>query len=141
MREVLRHLWHRRWVRFVVLGGVAAAANWGSRFVWSAYVPFSVAVVLAYVTGMVVAFVLFRRFVFRRSPRALHAQAMGFLLVNLAGLAQVWLVSMALAGWLLPWLGVGPAWAETLAHSVAIAVPVASSFAGHHYFSFKGYEA
>ena len=54
----------REFGRVVAAGGIAAAANWGSRFVVSRWMPFELAVVAAYVVGMCVAFALMRAFVF-----------------------------------------------------------------------------
>ena len=43
---------------FLLTGGIAAAVNFGSRIVYSNWLGFSTAVVLAYITGMITAFVL-----------------------------------------------------------------------------------
>ena len=124
-------------VRFVLLGGVAAGVNWGSRFFWSLCMPFAWAVPVAYVTGMVVAFYLFKTYVFPKSGRGLHEQVVGFVLVILLGIVQVWIVSVVLAEWVLPWVGFPTFWAETVGHGVAILVPVFTSFIGHKHLSFR----
>jgi energy-coupling factor transport system substrate-specific component len=127
----------RRFVRFVALGGCAAAVNWLSRFPLGLVLPFSMAVVAAYLVGMAVAFVLFSRYVFPSSPRPLAEQAKFFVAVNVAGVAQVWLVSIALARHLFPMIGfVGP-FAEPVAHGLAIGVPTISSYFGHRFLTFR----
>ena len=50
---------------FLVCNGAAAAINVGSRILLSALLPYSVAIVIAYLIGMLVAFALSRSIVFR----------------------------------------------------------------------------
>jgi putative flippase GtrA len=122
--------------KFLVAGGIAAAANIGSRMGFSTVLPFSVAVVLAYVVGLLSAFVLFRLFVFPQTTgnESTLGQLWRFTLINLVALPQTFLVSMFLL-YLMNHLGVGRS-AETIAHSVGVMVPIITSFLGHKYFSF-----
>jgi len=56
-------------------------------------------------------------------------------LVNLAAVAQVWVVSVGLARLVFPVAGF--VWhAETVAHVIGVAVPVFTSYLGHKHFSF-----
>ena len=126
----------RQFLAFVVTGGIAAAVNFGSRIAYSLWVGYSSAIVLAYLTGMVTAFVLARAFVFRRSAQALHRSALYFTLVNVAAVAQTWLVSMALAYYALPALGITRHTLE-IAHAAGVAVPVFTSYLGHRRWSFR----
>lgn len=128
-----------RFLRFILLGGVAAGVNFLSRFAWSHVMPFTYAVPAAYITGMIVAFLLFRTFVFPQSPTPMHKQVTGFVLVNIFGIIQVWLVSLALASYLLPRLGFSIIWSQAIGHGIAILVPVFSSYLGHKHLSFKGF--
>jgi putative flippase GtrA len=124
-----------RFLRFLALGGLAAAVNWASRFAWSLIAPFEVAVLLAYATGMVVAFVLFRLFVFPGSPIPLPVQVRNFVLVNIVGAALTYLTALALVRLVFPLVGFSfhP---EAIGHAIAIAVPVATSWVGHRRFTF-----
>lgn len=126
-----------RFVRFLLVSGFAAVVNFCARMVFSTWLSYPVAVAWAYVAGIGTAFCLNRSFVFRESSNSLRTQASWFLLVNLAGLAQTLLVSMVLARWLLPQLGVS-AHAEEIAHAIGIGVPAITSYYGHKWFSFKG---
>ena len=56
-------------IGYLASGGIAAAANYGSRFVFSLWLPFEAAVVAAYLVGMVTAFLLMRRFAFTDSQK------------------------------------------------------------------------
>jgi len=127
----------RQFVRFLALGGCAALVNWLSRFPLERILGFPAAVAVAYMIGMAVAFALFRCFVFPASPQPLERQVIFFVLVNLAGIAQVWAVAMALVYWVFPTIGfVGPL-TEPLGHGVAIGVPTISSYIGHRMLTFK----
>jgi putative flippase GtrA len=127
----------RRFWAFVLVGGLAALVNWGSRILISALgVSFEVAVVPAYVLGMATAYLLSRTFVFERSDRSVSSEVWRFTLVNLVALVVVWVVSVGLEGWLLPaigWTWRGP----EVAHAIGVASPVVTSYLGHRYFTFR----
>lgn len=124
-----------QFLRFLALGGLAAAVNFGSRFAWSLIAPFEAAVLLAYATGMVTAFLLFRAFVFPTSPVPLGQQLRNFVLVNLLGIALTWTTAMLLDHLVFPAIGFR-FHAEAVAHAMAIAVPVFTSWVGHRRFTF-----
>jgi len=132
----MRAFFSRQFVLFVVTGGIAAIVNFLSRIVYSRWVDYSIAIVIAYVTGMITAFVLARLFVFRSSKQGLHKSATLFVAVNALAVAQVWLVSMALARYVLPGVGM-TAHVEEVAHAVGVAIPVFTSYLGHKYWSFR----
>ena len=126
----------RPFLLFLLAGGIAALANILSRMLYSHWMPFTPAIIAAYLTGMVTAFVLTRWLVFSGRPRHPRHAAFYFVLVNLFAVAQTWLVSIVLAYHLLPWLGVDLLRLE-IAHVVGVAVPVVSSYFGHKYLSFR----
>ena len=126
---------NREFVVFLGIGGLAAAVNFFSRLVYSRWLDFSEAVIVAYVTGMVVAYILMRLLVFTKSDQPISKSIGFFVLVNGFGILQTFAVSMILY-YLLPILGV-IRWAPEIAHGVGIAVPAFSSYIGHKRFSFK----
>ena len=126
----------RQFLGFLLTGGFAAAVNFGSRIVYNHAMSFSSAVICAYITGMVTAFVLNKLFVFRDSRQATHHAAGWFILVNLVAVAQTWAISMLLLHWMLPWLGV-TAYTREIAHAVGVVVPVFTSYLGHKHLSFR----
>ena len=73
---------------------------------------------------------------FRNSQRARHQSALYFVLVNGVAVRQTCAISLLLADWLLPLLGVEP-FVHEIAHGVGVVVPVFSSYLGHKYLSFK----
>ena len=126
----------RRFLMFLVSGGVAAAANIGSRIVFGLWVPYWVSIVLAYLVGLTTAFVLMRALAFTTSSNATHHQAFWFVVVNLFGLLQTFAISLALAHWLFPLIGFEQG-AATVAHAIGVIVPVITSYVGHKHLSFR----
>jgi putative flippase GtrA len=133
---VIRAFGSRQFATFVLTGGIAALVNFGSRIVYQQWMSFSVAIVLAYLTGMVTAFVLAKAFVFTHETHSVRRSALIFTAVNVAAIAQTWLVSMGLAYYVLPWLGV-TRFVPEIAHAVGIIVPVFTSYLGHKYWTFR----
>lgn len=125
----------RRFVLFLLSGGLAALINFASRIVYDEWFGFSTAIVLAYLTGMAVAFWLTRLLVFPDSAQPLGRSGSWFVLVNLVAVAQTWLISLWLVRWL-PTLGVQRNLPE-IAHGVGVLVPVFSSYLGHRRWSFR----
>lgn len=126
----------RQFMVFLVAGGTAAAVNFGSRIAYNRWMPFSSAVILAYITGMITAFVLAKLFVFKDSQQSMRRSVLFFVLVNGVAVAQTWLISMGLAYYMLPALGVAN-YAKEIAHAVGVVVPVFTSYVGHKRWSFR----
>lgn len=125
----------RRFVLFLGAGGIAAVVNILSRIALSTMMAYEVAIVVAYLVGMTTAYLLNKYFVFAASGRHAASEYLRFALVNLAAVAQVWIVSVALARFAFPATGFD--WhAETVAHVIGVAVPVFTSYLGHKHFSF-----
>ena len=126
----------KRFVAFAVAGGIAAACNFGSRFAFSAFLPYPAAIVAAYLVGMTTAFFLNRAFVFTDGGGSIGRQAGWFVVVNLAAVLQTLAISLLLADVLFPRIGFGfhP---EAVAHAIGIVVPIFSSYIGHRRLSFR----
>lgn len=133
---MIQQFMSRQFLMFLLTGGTAAAINFGSRIVYSQWLGFSSAVILAYITGMITAFVLAKLFVFKQSQQSVHRSAMFFVLVNLVAILQTWAISMGLAYYLLPSMGV-TVFVPEIAHAVGVAVPVFTSYLGHKRWSFR----
>ena len=123
-------------VRFILAGGTAAAANFGSRILLSRWLSYEAAIVVAYLIGMLTAFVLNRAFVFAQVENTLRSQVSWFIAINLAAVLQTLLISLLLARVLFPAIGM-EFHPETLAHAVGVAVPVITSYLGHRRFTFR----
>ena len=77
-----------QFLRFVAVGGVAALVNFGSRFFYSELMSYRAAIVVAYGTGMITAFVLSKYLVFRPSGRHTAKEFLYFGVVNLLAVAK-----------------------------------------------------
>lgn len=130
-----------RFIRFLLAGGLAAAINFGSRFFYSIFVEFSVAVVLAFFSGLTAGYLLNKRYVFTGSKNSRVYEISWFVLINLFALVQTWGLSVYLAQWLhghLPVKGPGGIeLAEAMAHGAGILLPVFTSYIGHKYLTFR----
>lgn len=123
-------------VRFLMTGGIAAIVNIGSRYIFNCFVPFGWSVVLAYLVGMLTAYILVRLFVFSPTERGIASELWRFVLVNLVALVIVWATTMIMAFIIFP--AIHFMWhAEDVAHFVGVLSPAVPSFVGHKYFSFK----
>jgi putative flippase GtrA len=121
---------------FLLTGGTAATVNVVARWLLNFVMPYELAVVLAYLIGMMTAFLLMRVFVFQATGGRVRGQLVRFALVNLVAGAQVLVVSVVLARLLFPALG-SQHQAETLAHVLGVLSPVAMSYILHKRFSFR----
>ena len=133
---MMKQFMSRQFLMFLVTGGTAAAINFFSRIVYNLWLDFSSAVILAYITGMISAFVLARMFVFKESQHSIHRSAAYFVLVNFVAALQTWAVSMGLAYYLLPAMGI-TSFVRESAHAIGVVVPVFSSYIGHKRWSFQ----
>lgn len=120
---------------FLLLGGVAALTNLVVRYLLNLIMPFEVAVVLAYIAGMVVAFLLFGRVIFDGKEHALSRRIIRFTQVNVLGAGLAWSISVAMARFVLPAIGWG--WHPLeIAHFVGVAAPAFTSYFLHKHYTF-----
>lgn len=123
-------------VRFLLLGGLAAAINWLVRFPLALVLPFNIAVVVAYVIGMSAGFTLYRTYVFPGSARPILQQTLIFVAVNLVGAVVVLGLAILFLN-----LQAGLDWPlfirEGLAHGFAIAIGAVINFIGHKTLTFR----
>ncbi len=127
-----------KFVKFLLAGGFAALANIFSRIALSQWMHYILAISCAYVVGLTTAYTLNRVFVFGKGDRSFFGEVGVFTFVNVLAIAQILVISIALAYYVLPHFGV-TSHAETIAHVIGVIVPVFTSFIGHKYFSFRGH--
>lgn len=135
-KKVTTHFTSRQFVIFLITGGISALANFLSRIFYNGFVTFSVAIVCAYITGMIVAFILAKIYVFTEHSHSLAKSAILFSVVNFLGFTQAWIVSMVLEYHILPAIGIHQ-FDKSIATLVGISVPAFTSFIGYKYISFK----
>ena len=126
----------RQFARFVFVGGVALVLNWLSRFAFNAFVGYGWAIVLAYLVGMIIAFMLNKLYVFPYSKRSLNFEIVFFSLVNIVAFPFVWIFAFVFGEWVLNhWIRIDLALA--VAHGVAITLPVFVNFILHKCVTFR----
>lgn len=126
----------KQFILFLLSGGLAAGLNWGSRFIFSRWLPFELAVTAAFFVGLLSGFLLMRWFVFDGRGKSVIKQAGKYIVVNLFALVQTLLISSLLARWLLPEFGIVQH-SEAIAHLAGVLVPVITSYIGHKRWSFR----
>lgn len=126
---------NRQFNAFVLIGGLGASLNWLVRFPIERAIGFEPAVVLSYLVVMPIAFLLNRAYVFPAAERSWREQYVRFGIVNVASLAQVFVVSVMLARLFFP--AIGFVWhAEAITHAIGLASPILTSFLAHKHFTF-----
>lgn len=125
----------RAFLLFVLIGCFASAVNLGARLAIDVWTSYEVAILLAFPIALTTAFLLNRAYVFDAKDGRWTQQYWRFLIVNLAALAQIFVISVALARWLFP--AIGFAWhADTVAHAIGLISPIFTSYWAHRRFSF-----
>lgn len=133
---MLKEYTSKQFYTFLLTGGLAAGINFFSRIVYSSWLTYSSAVILAYITGMLVAFILAKLFVFKESAQKIHHSALIFTAVNLFALIQTWAISLLFAFYILPFFGITD-YVDEFAHLIGIMVPAFTSYIGHKRWSFR----
>lgn len=131
---MIRHFVSVQFLLFLFVGVTAATLHWLARYVISIWLAFPLAVALAYVVGIAVAFELNRRYVFPSSSRPVQKQVRDFVMVNLMFFPVVWGASMLIRQFL-PEIGV-IIYVDGIAHGLAIAIPTFATFLIYKFITF-----
>jgi putative flippase GtrA len=123
-------------LKFLLTGGLAAAANFSSRLLFSEFMPYLPAIVLAFIVGLATGFLLMRAFVFSAGVAPPAQQASYYVLVNLVGLLITVVVSLAVAK-LASLAMTDRQFAEAIGHMAGVVSPVILSFYAHKYLTFR----
>ena len=126
----------RQFFLFLMTGGMAAFLNWSSRFIFSLWMPFELAVVAAFFIGLASGFIMMRLYVFDGRQKPIVPQASKYIFINMIALVQTLVISVVLARWVLPGLGMVN-YVEAIAHLVGVLVPVLTSYFGHRFLTFR----
>lgn len=125
-----------QFIRFILVGGAAAAVNIIARYILDIWFSFQTAIIASYLIAMMVAFILNRIFVFNGEKR-FAGEFIRFALVNFVALFVVWATSMLFSRWIFPGVGM-TYYPNDIAHIIGVCVPAITSYFGHKYFTFKG---
>ncbi|RUR11158.1 GtrA family protein [Legionella sp. km772] len=127
---------HKQFFLFVLAGSIAGIVNFSFRIIVNQWVSFSTAICLAYLVGMMTAFILSKAFVFRKTEHPLHRMFFTYTIINLFGLAQTLAISLIFAHYILPALGVYN-YVDDLAHAIGLIAPIYVSYLGHKNYTFR----
>jgi len=123
--------------KFLLAGGLAAIANFASRFAFEPFFGFWGAVAAAYGVGFLTAFFLNRRFVFPASGKPMHQEMAWFFLFNALAFPVVLLAAVGLDTYVFSHFLPAPL-ARAISHGCAILLPVFINFVAHKMVTFKG---
>ncbi|VAW93673.1 hypothetical protein MNBD_GAMMA22-818 [hydrothermal vent metagenome] len=129
-------LTNSEFLRFILVGSLAALVNFVSRILLNSVYSFRISVVIAYLIGMSVAFLLTKYLVFAPSGKHPLKEYSYFAIVNGIAIIQVWFISVGLAEYFFPKIEF-EFYPNEISHFIGISVPVFTSYFGHKYFSFK----
>ena len=133
---MIHHFFSKQFFAFLISGGTAALINFGSRIIYNYFVDYSTAIILAYITGMVTAFILAKKFVFTQSQQKIQYSIIFFSLVNIIAVMQTWVISMVLAFYFFPRIEF-TFYVPEVSHAIGIVVPVFTSYIGHKLWTFR----
>jgi putative flippase GtrA len=125
----------KRFASFIATSGISVMVNLTSRWLLSHVMPYEAAVSVAYLFGIITAFMLARMFVFSASDDNWLAQYGRFALVNAFSFLIVLGVSAGMLRLAMPSIG----WelhAEEIAHLIGLASPAVLSYFMHKHYSF-----
>jgi len=123
-------------IQFLLVGGFAAGVNFICRIGLNEFMSFRWSVFVAYLFGMLTAFLLSKYFVFEKSGKHHLQELRDFTLVNILAVIQVWLISVGLAEYLFPAFDY-QFYANEVAHLIGLTIPAITSYLGHKHFSFR----
>jgi len=125
----------QEFIKFLITSGIATVVNILARIGLSLFMPYELAVIVAHIIGMVVAYALARKYVFAQSGHNVRREITGFAIVNVISLTQVWLISVGLYRFLFPSIN----WTfepALVAHLIGVGSLAFTSYFGHKYISF-----
>jgi putative flippase GtrA len=126
----------RRFALFVMVGLIAAIASLIVRGLFSRVVLFEIAVVIAQVAGLGVAFALARTMVFTKFSGSVAGALRRFFVINVFSLTIVTVVSAVFYRSVLPLLG-WSMYPDYTAHFIGLGVATFPAYFGHRFYSFR----
>ena len=126
----------RQFILFIITGGTSAIINIFSRIILSNFFRFEIAILISYGIGMLIAFILAKRFVFLNSNKSIKKSFPAFALVNLISVLQTFFVSILMKNWLIIFFD-NLLFIELISHTCGLGILVFTSFYGHKYITFK----
>jgi len=127
---------NRQFLYFLISGGFAATLNILSRIIFSNFVCYEVAIILAYIVGITSAFLIMRNFVFDGERDDVRGQAIRFIFVNILAIIQTLIASIYMNNFIIQSYPLFNH-AALVAHIIGVLVPVITSFFAHKWYTFR----
>jgi len=129
----------KEFIRFLLVGGTAAAINFGSRFLFRVFFPYVLSVALAFSLGTVVSFILNKVYTFKAFDESTLAQLVKFVAI---AVVSIGIASFTVYSGMEIYKYIGITWIteremESVMHLVAIGVVMIFNFLAMKYFSFR----
>jgi putative flippase GtrA len=133
---MIHNLMQKQFFLYILVGSFSGVISFCFRVLVNRWVSFSIAIILAYLVGMITAFILAKLFIFKKSQQPLHRTIIIYSVINLLGLLQTLFITLGLAYYILPAMGIN-SHAREIAHFIGLVSPVYISYLGHKKFSFR----
>lgn len=127
---------HKEFLKFLLVGGLAAAVNFFSRILLGSFMTYLESLIVSYLLGFVVAYFLFRRYTFQSTQNDYKRELFYFVMVNIFGIIQTGVISISLFEYALNFVK-STLWREEIAHFIGIGLPAISNYFGHKYLTFR----
>ena len=129
-----------QFIRYLAVGGTAASLNLASRIFYNLWTSYSVAIVLAHLTGMATTFLLARIYVFPQDHQTLGGRTvLRFCIVQGIALLESLAVSILLADHVPSAFGVRR-FDHEIAHMTGVTVAVFTNYFGSKHWTFRPLE-
>ncbi|MBC7919999.1 MAG: GtrA family protein [Ferruginibacter sp.] len=124
---------------FFLVAFAGASVNFSARIIYGQFLPFNLSIVPAYLTGMIVGFVLTKRYAFNaKASGNTRREMVKFLLISLLALAVTYVTSVSVLPLLNRHLAdVSLFFRQTFAHVTGMGLSFLTNFFGHKLFTFK----
>jgi len=136
MKPKIYDYFSKEFILFVVCSGISAVVNFFVRIILTVYIEYAIAIVLAYICGIIVSFTLNKIFVFNIRTGNIHKQLGKFIIINFSGVCITLFLSLLFRNVIFPFIGF-TFYVNEFAHVIGLSFTAFTSFLGHKYFSFK----
>jgi putative flippase GtrA len=137
MKAIAKTFCDKRFAKFLVACGIAAAVNFSSRMLLGLFMSYVASIVVAYILGIITAYILCRAAVFQSTKNSRRQEIFFFILVNIFAIIQTVVVSLVLNDYVFIHVIHDPFLREEASHFIGICFPAFTSFVGHKYLSFR----
>ena len=126
----------KKFLSFILSGGIAALINIISRVIISKFLAYEYAIIIAYIIGMITAYILVKNFVFINKGISNIKSIPAIVNVNFFALVQTWVASIILRNHFLPLFNINNN-KDIYAHIIGVCIPIFSSYYGHKHITFR----